>query len=113
MKVFKFGGASVDSVSRIRKLPAILKNYTSENLLIVISAMGKTTNALEKVAEAFFAGDSAVALDRFNLIKEQHLQIAESLEITDSDGLRQGMADFFTEVEWLLHDKPVRSFDYY
>ena len=113
MKVFKFGGASVDSVSRIRKLPAILKNYKSENLLIVISAMGKTTNALEKVAEAFFAGDSAVALDRFNQIKEQHLQIAESLEITDSDGLRQGMADFFTEVEWLLHDKPVRSFDYY
>ena len=113
MKVFKFGGASVDSVSRIRKLPAILKNYTSENLLIVISAMGKTTNALEKVAEAFFAGDPAVALDRFNLIKEQHLQIAESLEITDSEGLRQGMADFFTEVEWLLHDKPVRSFDYY
>ena len=103
----------MDSVSRIRKLPAILKNYTSENLLIVISAMGKTTNALEKVAEAFFAGDPAVALDRFNLIKEQHLQIAESLEITDSDGLRQRMADFFTEVEWLLHDKPVRSFDYY
>ena len=43
----------MDSVSRIRELPAILKNYTSENLLIVISAMGKTNNALEKVAEAF------------------------------------------------------------
>lgn len=37
MKVFKFGGASVDSVSRILKLPAILRKYGSEKILIVIS----------------------------------------------------------------------------
>ncbi len=56
---------------------------TSEKLLIVISAMGKTTNALEKVAEAFYAGDPAKALELFNQIKEQHLQIAESWKCTD------------------------------
>ena len=55
MKVFKFGGASVGSVERIRKLPGILYNFDSEKLLIVVSAMGKTTNALEKVAEAYYA----------------------------------------------------------
>ena len=69
MKVFKFGGASVDSISRIRNLPAILRNYDSEKILIVISAMGKTTNALEKVAEAFYTGDTAKALELFDQIK--------------------------------------------
>ena len=113
MKVFKFGGASVDSVSRIRNLPAILRNFESEKLLIVISAMGKTTNALEKVAEAFYSGDQAKALVLFNQIKDNHLQIAESLGANGNSGFQQKMGDFFTEVEWLLHDKPVRSFNYY
>src|SRR5258707_15377019 len=113
MKVFKFGGASVDSISRIRNLPAILRNYESEKVLIVISAMGKTTNALEKVVEAFYAGDIAKALELFNQIRLNHLQIAESLHTGETNIFRQRMADFFTEVEWLLHDKPVRSYNYY
>jgi aspartate kinase len=113
MKVFKFGGASVDSISRIRNLPAILRNYDSEKILIVISAMGKTTNALEKVVEAFYAGDTAKAMELFNQIRLNHLQIAESLGAVENNIFRQRMADFFTEAEWLLHDKPVRSYDYY
>ena len=53
MKVFKFGGASVNSVDRIKSVGEILKQYSDEKLLVVISAMGKTTNALEKVVQAF------------------------------------------------------------
>jgi aspartate kinase len=113
MKVFKFGGASVDSISRIRNLPAILRQYDSDKILIVISAMGKTTNALEKVAEAFYAGDRTKALEFFNQIRLNHLHIAESLGTGQNNISRQRMADFFTEVEWLLHDKPVRSYNYY
>ncbi|HEV3222598.1 MAG TPA: aspartate kinase [Puia sp.] len=113
MKVFKFGGASVDSVSRISSIPAILNSYDSEKLLIVISAMGKTTNALEKVAEAFYARNLPKALELFEKIKQQHKQFAESLETADKSRLLQRMDDFFTEVEWLLHDKPVKVFNYY
>jgi aspartate kinase len=113
MKVFKFGGASVDSVARIRSLPGILQHFESEKLLIVISAMGKTTNALEKVAEAFFSGNQKKALDLFSDIKHRHLSLAETLGILDGNGLRQKMNDFFTEAEWLLHDKPVRPYNYY
>ena len=57
MKVFKFGGASVNSVEKIQNLGEILRNYDNGQLLIVISAMGKTTNALEKVVDAFFSND--------------------------------------------------------
>jgi aspartate kinase len=113
MKVFKFGGASVDSVSRIRNLPDILKKYDSEKILIVISAMGKTTNALEKVAVAYYAGETGKALELFSRIRLDHLQIAESLGAEENSLLRQRLTDFFTEVEWLLHDRPVRSYNYY
>jgi aspartate kinase len=113
MQVFKFGGASVDSVSRIRRLPAILNNYDSEKLLIVISAMGKTTNALEKVTEAFYSRDLPKALEQFGNIKQEHLEIAETLGASDNSRLLQRMGDIFTEVEWLLHDRPTRAFNYY
>jgi aspartate kinase len=113
MKVFKFGGASVDSVSRIRNLPVILKNYDSEKILIVISAMGKTTNALEKVAEAYYAGETGKALELFSQLRLNHQHIAESLNTGENSLFQQRMTDFFTEVEWLLHDKPVRSYNYY
>ncbi len=89
MKVFKFGGASVDSVSRIHNLPGILQHFESEKLLIVISAMGKTTNALEKVAEAFFSGNKKKALDLFSEIKNQHLSLAETLGISDGNAFRR------------------------
>jgi aspartate kinase len=113
MQVFKFGGASVDSVARIHSLPEILQVYKYEKLVIVISAMGKTTNALEKVAEAFYAEDAAKALELFAQIRQNHLQIAKSLGSIDNGQFQQRLNDFFTEVEWLLHDRPVRSYNYY
>ncbi len=113
MKVFKFGGASVNSVERVQKLGEILAHYPDEQLLIVISAMGKTTNALEKVAEAFFAGKQEEALSLFKIVKDQHLTTARYLLVTQALACESQLADFFTEVEWLLHDQPVREFDYY
>ena len=82
MKVFKFGGASVNSVERIQNLALILRNYSSQKLLIVISAMGKTTNALEKVTDAFFAGKKDEALQLFEQVKQQHLTTANYLLVT-------------------------------
>ena len=52
MKVYKFGGASVNSVDRIKNLAGILLERLEGKKVVIISAMGKTTNALEKVAEA-------------------------------------------------------------
>ena len=111
MKVFKFGGASVSTAERIEHVASILHGYKDETLLVVISAMGKTTNALEKVVEAFYVGEKQAALDLFNTIKQQHIDLANTL--SGKDDAITYLNDFFTEVEWLLHDKPVRSFDYY
>ena len=52
MKVFKFGGASVKSAAAVRNTAAIIHSFSDQALLVVVSAMGKTTNALERVVNA-------------------------------------------------------------
>jgi aspartate kinase len=113
MKIFKFGGASVNSVERIKNIPAILNRYAGEKLLVVISAMGKTTNALEKVAEHFFKSEQAVALTLFDEVKQQHTTLIKSLLPENNGRAVNDLNNVFTEVEWLLHDKPVKDYDYY
>src|SRR3954465_1539566 len=113
MKIFKFGGASVTTVDRIKNVKDILSLYTNEKLVVIISAMGKTTNALEKVTEAFYAGNKDEALQLFTVIKNQHLNTAKYLLVTHYNACYEQLNNFFTEVEWLLHDKPVREYDYY
>ncbi|HEY0733028.1 MAG TPA: aspartate kinase, partial [Chitinophagaceae bacterium] len=109
MKVFKFGGASVSTVDRISNVGNILNSFKGEKILIVISAIGKSTNALEQVTEAFYNGDQTLALSLFEKIKQDHLEMQSGLNNNQAHSL----SDFFTEIEWLLHDKPVKSFDYY
>ena len=113
MKVFKFGGASVNSVERVQNLVDILQNYNGEKLLIVVSAMGKTTNALKKVVNAFYESKNAEALELFATIKRQHLNTAKYLLVSHFLSCENQLRDFFTEAEWLLHDKPVKDYDYY
>ena len=113
MKIFKFGGASINSIERIQNIPNILQQYSGEPLMLVISAMGKTTNALEKVAETFYSGKNDEALQLFDAIKKQHVTLAKYLLVTHFNNCIVQLNNFFTEVEWLLHDKPVHEFDYY
>jgi aspartate kinase len=65
MKVFKFGGASVQDIDRIKNVATIIDAYAGNQLVVIVSAMGKTTNALEKVAEAFYEGHLDQALQLF------------------------------------------------
>ena len=113
MKVFKFGGASVSTVERIKCLPGIIQNYDTDELLIIVSAMGKTTNALEHVVEAFFDKRKGDALHLFSELKSQHLAVARNLLVSGYPACVEHLNQLFTEVEWLLHDNPVQTFDYY
>ena len=113
MQVFKFGGASVNSVERVKNVGDILRLYPNEKILVVISAMGKTTNALEKVVNAFYEGKKEEALQLFQHVKQQHINTAKFLLVTDAVACEEQLNNFFTEAEWLLHDKPVREYDYY
>jgi aspartate kinase len=83
MKVYKFGGASVKDATGIRNLAKIVSTE-SDNLVIVISAFGKTTNALEKVLRAWLNGEEKckALLDE---VYEEHLLIIDELFSTGSE----------------------------
>lgn len=113
MKVFKFGGASINSTERFKNTAQIIQSCSDQQLLIVISAMGKTTNALEAVIDAFYHHKKEEALQLFEQIKNNHLEIVKYLLVTQWKAAEDQLKEFFTEIEWLLHDKPVRNYDYY
>ena len=54
MRVFKFGGASVKNAEGVKNLVSVLSEMGHENTVVVVSAMGKTTNAFENIVESYF-----------------------------------------------------------
>lgn len=78
MKVYKFGGASVRSAEGIRNIARIVSGV-QDHLFIVVSAMGKTTNAMEVVLENFMKADRTAALTKLTEVEDYHLQIINEL----------------------------------
>ncbi|MDG2147762.1 MAG: aspartate kinase [Flavobacteriaceae bacterium] len=78
MKVFKFGGASVKDSKSIKNIIKILKLTGYDDVIIVVSAMGKTTNALEFLVKDYMKGNSSY-LSILKKIKEDHLKIINDL----------------------------------
>lgn len=110
MKVFKFGGASVKDADAIKNVANILSSYKEEQLIIVVSAMGKTTNALEAVVEAY-ANKKGDAFEALGKVKDTHYQ-AMSLLFDKNDAIFDSINDTFVEIEWIIEDEPDESYDY-
>lgn len=96
MKVFKFGGASVKDASGVRNLERIVRmNSTSDGLMVVVSAMGKTTNALERVVDYLEAGKEEMALTQWVDIIDHHVAIMKELGLQPGSDIRlQGEIPF-------------------
>lgn len=78
MKIFKFGGASVNSAEAVKNVADILENYRNEKLFLVFSAMGKTTNALEQLVYAALYSPAQTST-HLTAIKDFHLNIIQQL----------------------------------
>ena len=78
MKVFKFGGASIRDAASVRNVFNVLKHYRNEDLLIVVSAMGKSTNALESILESYIKGKKDLSEGIENL-RAFHFEILKEL----------------------------------
>ena len=78
MRIFKFGGASVKDADGIHNMYRVLEQTGHENTLIVVSAMGKTTNALEKLIEVYFE-DSQKTESQLNEVIDYHLGIMNEI----------------------------------
>ena len=78
MHVFKFGGASVKDADAIRNVGRILAQHREKKLVVVVSAMGKTTNALESIVDAFYNNEEN-ASDLLKDLSEAHWDILNAL----------------------------------
>jgi aspartate kinase len=77
--VFKFGGASVNSAGGIKKVAGILKQHSHEPLLVVVSAMGKTTNALELLLNDYIKKDPVAIVGSYQKVRDYHFSIMDEL----------------------------------
>lgn len=110
MRVFKFGGASVKDPEAVRNVANILSDYKDESLVVVVSAMGKTTNALEKVIHAHVQ-QTGKAFELLNEIKEKHYQIIDEL-FEETNSIKASVNDVFVEAEWVLEEEVHPDYDY-
>lgn len=110
MQVFKFGGASVKDADGIKNLSEIIKLYKTQSLLIVVSAMGKTTNALEKLATSYFNQDDNVQ-DIFEEIKHYHFNVLHEL-FEHQHPVFDEVNNTFVEIDWIIEDEPVDEYDF-
>jgi aspartate kinase len=109
LRVFKFGGTSVMSADGVRNLAKIVSAHNG-SLVIVMSAMGKTTNAFELVLSGYMNQDKSYLSD-FQNIKENHIKIAKSL-LPDKDFTRCRLAELFQQVEKLLSMPPKGNYNF-
>jgi len=113
MRIFKFGGASVKDASGVKNVVEVLRQVGHENTLIVVSAMGKTTNALEEVIRCYFHDKEHLSA-AIETVKQYHLQLVSELFTTVPDSLSNRLQELFNEMAYFLeHNKsPNYNFVY-
>ena len=109
MKVFKFGGASVKDAAGVKNILRVLRHTGFEDTLIVVSAMGKTTNALEQMVHSFFENKEQFPKD-LEKVREDHYRIIEDLFDSEYGPTEQKVNALFESVLTFL--KATNSNDY-
>ena len=109
MRVFKFGGASVKDAEAVKNVASILSMFSNEEVVVVISAMGKMTNALEKVVDAYFNKKENIRA-LINDVKIFHSDIVDNLGFSNNHPLRAEVENSFVEIDWLIEEEPSKGY---
>lgn len=109
MQVFKFGGASVKDAEAVKNVASILSMFSNEEVVVVVSAMGKMTNALEKVVDAYFNKKENIR-DLINDVKKFHNEIIDNLGFSNNHPLRAEVENSFVEIDWLIEEEPSKGY---
>lgn len=112
MKVFKFGGASVRDARAVKNVAGIIKNYAQGPLITVVSAMGKTTNALEKLTEAYFNRDKQEITRIFGEIKAYHMNIVNDLFEDKKHLIYNTIEQSFYSLYYYLEEPPGKNYNF-
>ena len=111
MKVFKFGGASVNSTAAVKNMAKIVEQYADEPLVVVVSAMGKTTNMLEQLVPGVRPiGEHPTQLEQ---IYNYHIQIVQGLFPDTSDPIYSELTRLFDQLKQQSSQAPSSyNYDY-
>lgn len=112
MKVFKFGGASVKDASAVKNVTEIIRLFDGEKLLIVVSAMGKTTNALEIVVDALCKRDKSTFDEKTAELKSFHLTIVNQLFESKEHPVFDQLHEVFQGLETRYNEAVPDNYNY-
>ena len=111
-KIYKFGGASVKDADAVRNLADIVSQHKDEDILLVVSAMGKTTNALEKALANFREHDGQLGMEALHEVIAYHDGIIQGLFEGNTDPrFDENIAGLFIEL-WEKLQKTDTPYDY-
>jgi aspartate kinase len=111
MRVFKFGGASVKDAEGLRNVTRILRMFPDERVMVVVSAMGKTTNKLEALWKAYIKQEDTKA--HLEGIRACHQEIVKELFADDAASVLDDVDNTLVEIEWILEETPQHHPDFY
>ncbi len=111
MRVFKFGGASVKDANGVKNLATVLQKVGYKNTLVVVSAMGKMTNALEVVIDNYFNNKSELK-NSLNHIKDYHETIALELFKSKQHAIFNTLHELFNELSSFLDRNKSPDYNY-
>ena len=109
-KVFKFGGASVKDADAVKNVAKIIQRFPDDQLIVVISAMGKTTNALERLVKSYIS-KSTDQETIYNEIKTFHWSIMEELFGEEHDTIYTDLENLFVELAWACEGEVLAEYD--
>ena len=112
MVVFKFGGASVKSAEAVKNIVSILKKYEKDQIVVVVSAMGKTTNGLENVIENYQNKKEAGLKKAYKQIRDYHLKIIGDLFKDKNNRVFIEVGDILDDLAERLTKPPTLNYDY-
>jgi aspartate kinase len=112
MIVFKFGGASVKSAKAVKNVACILKRYPEDQIAVVISAMGKTTNAMEVIADHFFHKRKQELKKAVEERKSYHQEIVDELFPEKEHPFHTEFVSIFEALETRLAKDPTLHYDF-
>ena len=111
MRVFKFGGASVKDANGVKNLLSVLQKVGYKNTLVVVSAMGKTTNALEVVLGNYF-NDKPKLQSSLQEVKKFHNAILLDLFENENHEVFKTVANLFIELDKFLHSNKSPDYNF-
>ena len=111
MKVFKFGGASVKDAEGVRNLASVIKKKGDDNTLVVISAMGKTTNAMENVIKMYFE-DKQNLKTAVEFVLDFHLNIISDLFESETHPVKKQVLRLFNELTGFMDWNKSPDYNY-